>query len=65
MKSDITEPAAPPAPPAPAATPRVSIDAEAWKAIDALLLELPFRVTAPIVEKLNRGGGVQPDPEAQ
>ena len=52
-------------PTATAATPRVSIDAEAWKAIDALLLELPFRVSAPIVEKLNRGGGVQPAPEAQ
>ena len=40
--------------------PRVSIDAEAWKQIDHLLPELPFRVAAPVVSKINETGGVQP-----
>jgi len=40
--------------------PRVSIDADAWKQIDHLLADLPFRVAAPVVSKINETGGVQP-----
>ena len=39
--------------------PRVTVDAEAWRAIDAVLLELPFRVSAPIVQKINETGGAR------
>lgn len=39
---------------------RVSIDAEAWRLIDALLAELPYRIAAPIVAKIQQTGGVQP-----
>ena len=39
--------------------PRVSIDAEAWQQIDRLLLDLPYRTSAPIVQLLMQHGGVQ------
>ncbi len=40
--------------------PRVSIDAEAWRQVDAILSELPFRLVAPVVSAINQTGGVNP-----
>jgi hypothetical protein len=42
---------------------RISIPAKAWKLIDAILLDLPYRTTAPVVQALNDGGGVQEAPQ--
>ncbi|MCX8017267.1 MAG: hypothetical protein N2690_05130 [Rhodocyclaceae bacterium] len=46
-------------------TDRVTISADAWRLIDALLAELPYRISAPIVQKLIETGGVQPLKEKQ
>jgi hypothetical protein len=35
---------------------RVSISTAAWQEIDKLLAELPYRLAAPIVQKLVDGG---------
>ena len=47
---------------------RVSISAEAWRAIDAMLADLPYRIAAPIVAVVQRTGGVadvEPPPQPE
>lgn len=38
---------------------RVTIDAVVWQMIDQTLADLPYRVTAPIVNALQQTGGVK------
>ena len=47
---------------------RVSIDAEAWNAIDQILVGLPYRKVASVVAVIQQTGGVvplKPDDAAQ
>jgi hypothetical protein len=41
----------------------VSVDAEAWRRIDAALADLPYRIAAPLVSAIQQTGGVQEAPE--